>query len=63
MDNTPKNESETPTASGGKQTRLDPENRKTGQDTKQETRDGAAPEAPGASSSTPGSPNQGTDAR
>ena len=45
MDNTPENEKETPTASGGKQTRLDPMKRKTGMETSQDTRDGAAPEA------------------
>lgn len=63
MDNTPKNESGTPAAEGGKQTRLDPEGRKTGQETSQEVSDGAAPEAPGARNEVAGDPNQGTDAR
>ncbi len=63
MDNTPENDKETTTASGGKQTRLEAKDRKTGMETKQDTREGAAPEAPGARDSVPGSPNQGTDAR
>ena len=63
MDNTPKNEEGTPAASGGKQTPIDPMQRRTGQGSNQPTRDGAEEEAPGNNSSTPGSPNQGTDAR
>lgn len=63
MDNTPKKDSETPAASGGKQTRLDPKNRKTGQETSQDISEGAAPEAPGARNDVAGDPNQGTDAR
>ena len=61
--NTPENEKETPTAGGGKQTRLDPMQRKTGMETSEETREGAAPEAPGARNDVAGDPNQGTDAR
>ena len=53
----------TPTADGGKQTRMDPMQRKTGQETSEDTRSGAAPEAPGARNEVPGDPNQGTDAR
>lgn len=63
MDNKPENEKETPTSSGGKQTRLDPMQRKTGMETSEDTRDGAAPEAPGARNDVAGDPNQGTDAR
>ena len=63
MDNTPKNEEGTPAASGGKQTPIDPMQRRTGQGASQPTRDGAEEEAPGVNSKTPGSPNQGTDAR
>lgn len=63
MDNAPKKEEETPVADGGKQTTLDPAQRKTGQSSNQDTRSGAEAEAPGASSDTPGSPNQGTEAR
>ncbi|MEL6578348.1 MAG: hypothetical protein AAFQ14_01240 [Cyanobacteria bacterium J06621_12] len=64
MDNAPKNEEATPVASGGKQTPVDPSQRKTGQGTSQESRSGAEAEAPGAkNASTPGDPNQGTEAR
>jgi hypothetical protein len=45
---------------GGKQTPLKGSERKTGKGTNMDTREGAAPEAPGARSNTPGSPNQGT---
>ncbi len=55
-------ETATPAADGGYQTPVDPEQRLTGQGVKQETKN-AAPEAPGARSETPGSPNQGTEAR
>jgi len=50
-------------ASGGKQTPLNPADRKTGSGTSMETQEGAGPEAPGARSETPGSPNQGTESR
>lgn len=64
MDNTPKNEQGTPMADGGKQTPVEPTERKTGQGTSQETRTGAEADAPGAkNASTPGDPNQGTEAR
>ena len=54
----------TPTADGGKQTPVDPSQRKTGQGTSQDTRSGAEPEAPGAKNSdVPGDPNQGTETR
>lgn len=54
----------TPTASGGKQTKLDPKARKTGQGTQQGVRPGAEAEAPGSKNTdTPGDPNQGTEAR
>ncbi|GAB4527256.1 MAG: hypothetical protein Tsb0014_07890 [Pleurocapsa sp.] len=64
MDNSQEREQATPTASGGKQTPMEPAARKTGQGTSQDTRSGAEPEAPGAKNSdTPGDPNQGTEAR
>lgn len=63
MDNKPKNEEGTPAASGGKQTPVDPMQRRTGQGSSQGVRDGAEEEAPGTNSNTPGSPNQGTDVR
>jgi photosystem I subunit IV len=54
----------TPTASGGRQTPIDPMTRTTGQNTKQEVRPGAEPEAPGsANPDKQGDPNQGTEAR
>ncbi|GAB4386338.1 MAG: hypothetical protein Kow00121_52720 [Elainellaceae cyanobacterium] len=54
----------TPTASGGKQTTLEPSTRRTGQGAKQDVRPGAAAEAPGTDNpTTEGSPNQGTEAR
>ena len=64
MDNKPTNDKETPTAAGGKQTPVNPSERKTGQGTSQGTRDGAEAEAPGSKNTdAPGDPNQGTDAR
>ena len=64
MDNTMETNQATPTAEGGKQTPLKPEERKTGQGTSQENTSGAAPEAPGAKNAdTAGDPNQGTEAR
>ena len=54
----------TPAADGGKQTPINPSERKTGQGTSQETRSGAEPEAPGSKNTdVAGSPNQGTEAR
>ncbi|MGB3510173.1 MAG: photosystem I reaction center subunit IV [Microcoleaceae cyanobacterium] len=54
----------TPTASGGKQTRLEPSSRKTGQGTKTDTRPGASPDAPGdENAKIEGDPNQGTESR
>ena len=51
-------------ADGGKQTPVNPTERKTGQGTSQDTRSGAEPEAPGAKNSDiAGDPNQGTEAR
>ena len=54
-----------PTASGGKQTPLEPKSRRTGSDARSEdTRPGAEAEAPGDKNVTkPGDPNQGTEAR
>ncbi|UBF25822.1 photosystem I reaction center subunit IV [Kovacikia minuta CCNUW1] len=51
-------------ASGGKQTTIDPETRRTGQGAKQDVRPGAAPEAPGTDGTgVEGDPNQGTESR
>ena len=65
MDNTPKNEEKTPVADGGKQTPVEPEARRTGSGARDsDVREGAEPEAPGnKNTDTPGSPNQGTEAR
>ncbi|NEP18811.1 MAG: hypothetical protein F6J97_18245 [Leptolyngbya sp. SIO4C1] len=54
----------TPTASGGKQTPLEPGSRRTGQGSNTDTRSGAEAEAPGdKNADVPGDPNQGTEAR
>lgn len=54
----------TPTASGGKQTPLEPGLRRTGQGASESTRPGAAADAPGTDNpSVEGDPNQGTEAR
>ena len=55
----------TPAADGGKQTPVDPMQRRTGQGARSaDTADGAEPEAPGnKNTDVPGSPNQGTEAR
>lgn len=64
MGNSTEKEQATPTASGGKQTPIEPTERKTGQGTSQDVNSGAEPEAPGAKNAdTPGDPNQGTEAR
>ncbi|WP_019509065.1 hypothetical protein [Pleurocapsa sp. PCC 7319] len=64
MANPSDQEKTTPTADGGKQTPVNPSERKTGQGTSQDTRSGAEPEAPGSKNTdTPGDPNQGTEAR
>ena len=64
MDNSTEKNQATPTAEGGKQTPIDPTERKTGQGTSQDTRSGSESEAPGAkNATTPGDPNQGTEAR
>lgn len=67
MDNKPENEKETTTASNEELneeiTNVDSENRQTGMDSNQDTREGAQAEAPGAKESKPGAPNQGTDSR
>ena len=47
----------------GKQTPLEGDDRTTGQGSKEETRPGAEPEAPGNDGTKKGSPNQGTEAR
>ncbi len=53
----------TPTASGGKQTPLDPALRRTGQGASEEVRS-SAPDAPGTDNPrVEGDPNQGTEAR
>ncbi|MCC0176831.1 hypothetical protein I4641_07550 [Waterburya agarophytonicola K14] len=54
----------TPTADGGKQTPIEPSERKTGQGTSQDVRSGAEPDAPGSKNAkVAGDPNQGTEAR
>lgn len=54
----------TPTASGGKQTPIDPAIRRTGQGAQENVSSGAAPEAPGTDNPrVEGDPNQGTEAR
>jgi photosystem I subunit 4 len=54
----------TPTASGGKQTPLDPAQRRTGQGAATPTRPGAAADAPGTDNPrVEGDPNQGTESR
>ncbi|MDJ0590465.1 MAG: hypothetical protein QNJ72_10770 [Pleurocapsa sp. MO_226.B13] len=63
MDNKPKHEQETPVAEGGMQTPVDPKQRKTGQTSGLDTREGSEPEAPGARNDVAGDPNQGTEAR
>ncbi|MBW4468125.1 MAG: photosystem I reaction center subunit IV [Pegethrix bostrychoides GSE-TBD4-15B] len=54
----------TPTASGGKQTPLDPALRRTGQGASTETKGAAAADAPGTDNPrVEGDPNQGTESR
>lgn len=55
----------TPTASGGKQTPVEPEARRTGEGAREtDARPDAAPDAPGSDNpEVSGDPNQGTDAR
>jgi photosystem I subunit 4 len=54
----------TPTASGGKQTPIDPALRRTGQGAAQDVRPGAPPDAKGTDNPrVEGDPNQGTEAR
>lgn len=54
----------TPTASGGKQTPIDPALRRTGQGSAQDVRPGTAADAKGTDNpSVEGDPNQGTEAR
>jgi photosystem I subunit 4 len=53
----------TPSASGGKQTTVEPGTRRTGQEARQNVKSGSEPESPGAADSVPGSPNQGTETR
>jgi photosystem I subunit 4 len=54
----------TPSASGGKQTTIDPETRRTGQGSQTDVREGAAPDAPGTDNpQKEGDPNQGTESR
>lgn len=64
MNNSTEHEQTTPTADGGKQTPMNPSQRRTGQGTNQDNHSGAEPEAPGAkNAATPGDPNQGTESR
>jgi hypothetical protein len=56
------NQENTPTASGGYQTPLDENIRKTGNAEKSDGRKTATPEAPGEDD-VAGSPNQGTESR
>jgi len=64
MGNPTDKEQATPTADGGKQTPMNPSERKTGQGTDQDTRSGAEADAPGSKNTgAPGDPNQGTEAR
>jgi photosystem I subunit IV len=61
---TPKSKQTTPTASGGKQSTLEPATRQTGQGpAKKDVRSGAAADSPGGNPLIPGDPNQGTEAR
>lgn len=54
----------TPTASGGKQTPIEPGLRRTGQGAAEPVKQGAAPEAPGTDNPRiEGDPNQGTESR
>ncbi|AUT03603.1 MULTISPECIES: hypothetical protein [Nostocales] len=57
-----KNQETTPTASGGYQTPLQEDIRKTGDASQSDARETAKPEAPGEDS-VAGSPNQGTESR
>ncbi|MBE9199167.1 MULTISPECIES: hypothetical protein [unclassified Nodularia (in: cyanobacteria)] len=52
----------TPRASGGYQTPIEPEIRKTGNAAQSDAKDSAKPEAPGEDT-VAGSPNQGTESR
>lgn len=52
----------TPRASGGYQTPIDPEIRKTGNAAESDAKPSATPEAPGEDT-VAGSPNQGTESR
>jgi photosystem I subunit IV len=61
---TAKSQKTSPTASGGKQSTLEPATRQTGQGaSKKDTRPGAATDAPGGNPEVAGDPNQGTEAR
>ncbi|MBF2074847.1 MAG: photosystem I reaction center subunit IV [Synechococcales cyanobacterium C42_A2020_086] len=54
----------TPVASGGKQTPIDPAQRRTGQGAATEVKEGAAADAPGTDNpQIEGDPNQGTESR
>jgi photosystem I subunit IV len=61
---TPKSQKSTPTASGGKQSTLEPGIRQTGQGpTSKDMRPGAVADSPGGNPQVAGDPNQGTEAR
>ncbi|MBD2362874.1 MULTISPECIES: hypothetical protein [unclassified Anabaena] len=57
-----KNQETTPTSSGGYQTPLQEDIRKTGDASQSDARESATPEAPGEDD-VAGSPNQGTESR
>ncbi len=59
-----KSQKATPSASGGKQSTLEPGIRQTGQGpSSKDTRPGASPDSPGGNPQVAGDPNQGTEAR
>jgi photosystem I subunit IV len=60
---TPKSKGTTPTASGGKQSTLEPITRQTGQGPAKKDTRGADADSPGGNPNIPGDPNQGTEAR
>ncbi|MBZ8181152.1 MAG: photosystem I reaction center subunit IV [Oscillatoria sp. PMC 1051.18] len=59
----PKKGKSTPTASGGKQTKMDPGGRTTSSGENAPTKDASAEEPGGGSADKEGDPNQGTEAR
>lgn len=59
----PEDQTATPIASGGQQTPLDPEIRKTGQDVETDAKPTAKTETGEGSAVVEGAPNQGTESR